>query len=85
MERYWDFSIPSAEVRPTQISKYNTFLQLVLMGSTTISPLLGFDTSLFLTSLQWIVGGTTVWSGLSYVFSKNAVKILSDNATKPKN
>lgn len=80
--RYWDFSIPSAEVRPTQISKYNTFLQLVLMGSTTISPLLPFETSLFLGSLQWIVGGTTIWSGLSYVFSKDAVRILSKNPPK---
>ena len=39
-QRYWDFSIPSAEVRPTTISKVNTALQLLLMGSTTISPLL---------------------------------------------
>jgi cardiolipin synthase len=29
--RYWDFSLPSAEVRPTTISKYNTFLQLALV------------------------------------------------------
>lgn len=77
MTRYWDFSIPSAEVRPTQISKYNTFLQLLLMGCTTISPLLGVNVSWFLKGLQWIVGGTTVWSGLSYVFSKDAVRILS--------
>jgi phosphatidylglycerophosphate synthase len=33
---YWDFSIPSAEVRPTIISKLNTALQLLLLGSTTI-------------------------------------------------
>lgn len=38
--RYWDFSIPSAEVHPTIISKVNTALQLLLLGSTTISPLL---------------------------------------------
>ncbi|PVG04663.1 hypothetical protein CPB86DRAFT_692717 [Serendipita vermifera] len=80
--RYWDFSIPSAEVRPTQISKYNTFLQLILMGSTTISPLLPFEVHSFLTTLQWVVGGTTVWSGLSYVFSKDAVRILSKEAPK---
>ena len=30
--RYWDFSLPSAEVKPTTISKYNTFLQLLLVG-----------------------------------------------------
>lgn len=38
--RYWDFSIPSAEVHPTVISKVNTALQLLLLGSTTMSPLL---------------------------------------------
>lgn len=36
--RYWDFSLPSAEVRPTTISKYNTALQLALMGLATASP-----------------------------------------------
>lgn len=76
--RYWDFSIPSAEVRPTQISKYNTFLQLVLMGATTISPLVtGMDISIPLQTLQWTVAGTTIWSGASYIFAKDAVKILS--------
>lgn len=28
---------------------------------------------------RYIVATTTVWSGLSYVFSKDAVKILSDS------
>jgi len=26
---------------------------------------------------RYLVAGTTIWSGLSYVFSNNAVKILS--------
>ncbi|KIJ55563.1 hypothetical protein M422DRAFT_220307, partial [Sphaerobolus stellatus SS14] len=75
--RYWDFSIPSAEVRPTNISKINTALQLVLMGCTTISPLLAYDATLALTYLQWTVAGTTIWSGLSYVSSKDAVRFLN--------
>lgn len=88
--RYWDFSLPSAEVRPTTISKYNTFLQLALMAATTAAPVaadaattaaLGgpWDLTPSLTALQYVVAGTTVWSGLSYVFSKDAVKILSQN------
>ncbi|TCD69493.1 hypothetical protein EIP91_007423 [Steccherinum ochraceum] len=76
-KRYWDFSIPSAEVRPTQISKYNTFLQLLLMGFTTISPLLPFDVAAPLIALQWIVGTTTIWSGASYLFSKDAVRVIA--------
>lgn len=50
--RYWDFSLPSAEVRPTTISKYNTALQLALMGLTTVSPLLNLDISTPLSILQ---------------------------------
>jgi cardiolipin synthase len=40
MARYWDFSLPSAEVHPTNISKYNTFLQLVLIGTLLCTNLL---------------------------------------------
>jgi cardiolipin synthase len=53
--RYWDFSIPSAEVHPTVISKVNTAFQLLLLGSTTISPLLpgaAVGLGLFLKGLQ---------------------------------
>ena len=40
MARYWDFSLPSAEVRPTGISKVNTALQLGLIGATVGMPLM---------------------------------------------
>lgn len=50
--RYWDFSLPSAEVRPTTISKYNTFLQLALVGVTTAAPLVGTDLTPALTMMQ---------------------------------
>ena len=50
--RYWDFSLPSAEVRPTTISKYNTFLQLALMGLTTTAPVVPLDLDLPLALLQ---------------------------------
>ena len=39
MARFWDFSLPSAEVHPTTISKVNTALQLALIGSTLGLPL----------------------------------------------
>ncbi|KAM4062239.1 CDP-alcohol phosphatidyltransferase domain-containing protein [Hirsutella rhossiliensis] len=74
--RYWDFSLPSAEVRPTTISKYNTFLQLTLVGATTVAPLLDADMSWALNVLQYVVAVTTLWSGLSYILSKDAVKII---------
>lgn len=52
--RYWDFSLPSAEVRPTTISKYNTALQLALIGATTAMPLITADLSTAMTAMQYV-------------------------------
>ncbi|KAI6164553.1 CDP-alcohol phosphatidyltransferase-domain-containing protein [Pisolithus thermaeus] len=76
--RYWNFSIPSAEVRPTAISKFNTAAQLALMFATTVAPIAPAFLSAYLPGMQLLVAGTTIWSGLSYVFSKNAVRVLSE-------
>ncbi|KAF8252953.1 CDP-diacylglycerol--glycerol-3-phosphate 3-phosphatidyltransferase, partial [Wilcoxina mikolae CBS 423.85] len=82
MARYWDFSLPSAEVHPTTISKLNTALQLGLIGACMASPLMGAsgEWEAALQAMQYTVATTTVWSGLSYVFSKDAVKILKHPA-----
>ncbi|KAK7208596.1 phosphatidyl synthase [Myxozyma melibiosi] len=86
MARYWDFSIPSAEVHPTTISKYNTFLQMGLLASTLVKPF-AFQqlsaqaqilASQAIVGLEYTVAATTILSGLSYVFSKTAVKILTE-------
>jgi cardiolipin synthase (CMP-forming) len=77
--RYWDFSLPSAEVRPTTISKYNTFLQLGLVGMTTAAPLVSLDMLTALTTMQYVVAATTIWSGASYIYTKDAVKILNQD------
>jgi len=64
-------------------------LQLILIGSCTIQPILAADISTYMTALQYIpleigvdgrytVATTTIWSGLSYVYSKDAVKILKN-------
>lgn len=95
--RYWDFSLPSAEVHPTTVSKYNTFLQLILIGSTLALPVvavghhdaevlktLGLSVGQLLSAMtyfQWIVAATTAWSGLSYAFLRNVVTILGPNET----
>lgn len=94
--RYWDFSLPSAEVHPTTVSKYNTFLQLLLLGSALALPVLtadshhlpllhdlgigGLDVHGAKRYFEYVVAATTVWSGLSYAFLKNAVTILGDDA-----
>ena len=101
MMRYWDFSLPSAEVHPTTVSKYNTFLQLILIGSAIALPVVTAggqyagllqhvglsDASLYgtMTYFQWLVAGTTAWSGLSYAYLKSAVTIIgSDEDLKAK-
>jgi cardiolipin synthase len=68
-QRYWDFSIPSAEVHPTAISKVNTALQLLLLGSTTISPLLpgaAVGLGLYLRGLQSVIYSTTCRAKVNY-------------------
>ncbi|KAF2638980.1 hypothetical protein P280DRAFT_470979 [Massarina eburnea CBS 473.64] len=103
--RYWDFSLPSAEVHPTTISKLNTFLQLILIGTTMCvsllhdptaissatnilsAPLLSVQDALggpegvvmLVKGMSAVVAGTTVYSGLSYAWMKDAVKILGDD------
>ncbi len=83
MARYWDFSLPSAEVRPTEISKYNTFFQLLLIGAAMVMPVLpqatiaAWHLSQGFEIFQYFVASTTIWSGASYIYSKDAVKILT--------
>ncbi|KAF2668923.1 hypothetical protein BT63DRAFT_245980 [Microthyrium microscopicum] len=98
--RYWDFSLPSAEVHPTGISKFNTFLQLAVIGSTLTLPVItnamipavlttaGLTTDALnsgLRVMQYVVTATTLWSGGSYVWRKDVVKILgTDEELKKK-
>lgn len=83
MGRYWDFSLPSAEVRPTGVSKVNTFLQLCLVGAGMVMPVLpaavveAWHLVVAFQAFQYVVAATTVWSGASYVFARDAFKILS--------
>jgi len=55
--RYWDVKLPTAEVRPSTVSKVNTALQLVLMGATLAAPVGGFLGHPALVALQWTVAG----------------------------
>ncbi|KAI3647081.1 hypothetical protein MP228_007302 [Amoeboaphelidium protococcarum] len=81
-KKYIDPTIPSVEIKPTQISKYNTFLQLVLMGSSLSAPVLfGVESHWLLSTMQYTVAASTVLSGASYVFAKDAVKILKQKTT----
>ena len=90
MVRYWDFSLPSAEVHPTEISKINTLLQLLLVGNAMVLPVLpvglvgGWNLMGVMEGWEYLVAGTTVLSGLSYVGNKDAVKVLTQEERREK-
>ncbi|KAG0301206.1 hypothetical protein BGZ98_008543, partial [Dissophora globulifera] len=74
--RYWDFSIPSAEVHPTGISKVNTAVQMAYICLSLLAPVFDNPYPEYLEYLGYVCATTTIWSGASYVYSKDAVKIL---------
>lgn len=57
--RYWDPRLPSAKVQPTQVSKYNTFLQIVLVGICTLLAAMSEA------SRQWWAERQGLWSDSS--------------------
>ncbi|KAF9027456.1 hypothetical protein BGZ52_003329 [Haplosporangium bisporale] len=75
-KRYWDFSIPSAEVRPTMISKVNTAIQMGYICLSLLAPVFDFTGHVGLDYLGYTCAATTIWSGASYVYTKDAVRIL---------
>ena len=68
--KFVDPAIATATVNPTVVSKINTALQIVLLGSSLLSPVLasqyGLDIGTPLSVLQYSVAATTVWSSISY-------------------
>ncbi|KAI8352580.1 hypothetical protein B0O80DRAFT_509329 [Mortierella sp. GBAus27b] len=74
--RYWDFSIPSAEVHPTMISKVNTAIQMAYICLSLLAPVFDMTGHVGLEYLGYTCAMTTIWSGASYVYTKDAVKIL---------
>ncbi|QLL31629.1 hypothetical protein HG536_0B04930 [Torulaspora globosa] len=89
---YWDFfHYPSAEVKPTLISKYNTLFQMVYLGLGVLVLILknreeeeergneAVSSKSLAECFEWmgyLVAITTIFSGGSYVFSRDAVKFL---------
>ncbi|KAF3191634.1 hypothetical protein TWF788_006229 [Orbilia oligospora] len=51
--------------------------------AATAEPLVAMDISTAMAGLEYTVGTTTVWSGLSYVYNKDAVRILPREEEPP--
>ena len=60
LKKYFDISLPTAQVQPTTISKVNTCLQFLLLATTLGSPLLGYMDHPWLHYL-WAATGTTTF------------------------
>ena len=80
VSKYFDVSMPTVKVSPTQISKWNTALQMLLLGMSLASPVMMVhgvpEYALALQGTQWVVVATTIMSGASYLVSKNTIKYL---------
>nr|CAH0103086.1 unnamed protein product [Daphnia galeata] len=79
--RYFDPSLATAQLAPTNISKFNTAVQLVLVACSLAVPAFNFGESI-LPFLWYVTGTTTVLSGLSYVFAKNTYRIITRSRVK---
>jgi cardiolipin synthase len=55
------------EVKPTFISKVNTVLQMSVLGFALTKAAYGYPTPELFSGMCWIVAGSTIGSGLSYV------------------
>ncbi|KAJ8980184.1 hypothetical protein NQ317_011429 [Molorchus minor] len=82
LSRYFDVTHATAQLAPTFISKVNTGVQLLLVGSTLAAPVFQYVGHPFLEYLWYITGATTIAAGMSYVLSKNTYKILAKSSKK---
>lgn len=80
--QFFDVSYATAQITPTLISKVNTGVQLLLVGSTLSAPVFNYVGHPFLESLWYVTGTTTLLSLLSYIVSKNTYKIFTRDNSK---
>jgi len=71
LTRYLDFSIPTAQVNPTTISKVNTIVQLGLVGVALCAPVFDFAAHPAFLGLCGLTACTTFASAVSYAFFRD--------------
>nr|CAI5823147.1 unnamed protein product [Callosobruchus analis] len=76
LTRYFDATHATAQLAPTFISKVNTAVQLVLVGTTLAAPVFHYVGHPFLECMWYVTGTTTVLAGMSYILSKDTYRIL---------
>ncbi|XP_059053251.1 probable cardiolipin synthase (CMP-forming) [Achroia grisella] len=76
LSRYFDVTHATAQLAPTFISKVNTAVQLLLVGTTLASPVFGYVNHPALQALCGVTAVSTVVSAISYLVSKDTYKFL---------
>ncbi|XP_062502630.1 cardiolipin synthase (CMP-forming)-like isoform X1 [Corticium candelabrum] len=74
--QFWNVRYATTEIKPTVIGKINTVLQLGLVMSSLAAPLVDMVNHPLLQMMWYLTATTTVASAVSYMVSKDAVKIL---------
>ncbi|XP_002741310.1 cardiolipin synthase (CMP-forming)-like [Saccoglossus kowalevskii] len=77
LRRYFDVTHATVKLKPLLISKVNTNIQLITVAASLAAPVFGYCDHQYLHALWCLTAGTTVLSGLTYVFAKDTFKILS--------
>lgn len=72
--KFFDVSYATVQLSPTFISKINTGVQLLLVGTTVSAPVFNYVGHPFFEYLWYITGATTAASAISYIVSKNTYK-----------
>ncbi|XP_047537238.1 probable cardiolipin synthase (CMP-forming) [Vanessa atalanta] len=76
LSRYFDVTHATAQLAPTFISKVNTAIQLLLVGTALASPVFNFVDHPALNALCGLTAASTVVSAISYIISKDTYKLL---------
>ncbi|XP_064623072.1 cardiolipin synthase (CMP-forming)-like isoform X2 [Lineus longissimus] len=75
LTRFFDGTNVTMQLKPTTISKVNTAIQFGLVCATLAAPVFNYVDHTLLHALWYITAGTTIWSGLGYVFRKDTYEI----------
>ncbi|XP_042223694.1 cardiolipin synthase (CMP-forming)-like isoform X3 [Homarus americanus] len=81
--RYFDATHATAKLAPTTLSKVNTAIQLSLITASLAAPVFCFTDHYLLKAIWWVTAATTLSSGISYIFSRDTYKILSNMNKSP--
>lgn len=74
--KFFDVTMATADLSPTFLSKMNTTLQLILVGTSLAAPVFDFVGHPYMSHFCYLTGSTTVLSGLSYIVTRDTYKYI---------